>query len=138
MSASENISHPGVVESIADDTVFVKIVAMSACSACHAKGMCNVSEMEEKVVEIKKDPQRNYIPGENVTVSMRKTLGSKAVFLGYILPFLLMIGVLILVLFLSGDEGIAGLSAIIILVPYYWLLFLYRNNLKKAFSFRID
>jgi sigma-E factor negative regulatory protein RseC len=138
MSAHENITHPGIVEQLADDKVFVKILAMSACSSCHAKGMCNVAEVEEKVVEIRKDPQREFKIGEQVTVTMKKSLGSIAVLLGYIAPFFLLLGVLILVLFLSGNEGVAGLSAILVLIPYYWLLYIYRNRLKQTFSFMIE
>ncbi len=138
MSAKETITHPGIVEKVTKDNVFVKILAMSACSSCHAKGMCSVSEIEEKVVEVRKDPARDFKEGQEVTVAMRKSQGGKAVFLGYIMPFLLMIGVLLMVLFLSGNEGIAGLSAILVLIPYYWLLYIYRNRLKSTFSFRIE
>lgn len=138
MSTSENITHPGVVEQLADKTVFVRIIAMSACASCHAKGMCNVADVEEKIVEVRKDPQRNLKIGDQVVVTMKKSLGTIAVFLGYILPFIVMMGVLLLVLFLSDNEGMAGLSAILVLVPYYWLLYIYRNKLKSTFSFMIE
>jgi len=138
MSASENITHPGIVEEITGNSIFVKILAMSACSSCHAKGMCSVAEMEEKVVEVGRDRKKDIKEGQEVIVTMKKSLGGKAVFLGYIMPFLLLIGVLLLVLNLSGNEGLAGLSAIIILIPYYWLLFIFRDKLKRTFSFRIE
>ena len=138
MSAKENISHPGIVDEVNTDKVFVKIQAMSACSSCHAKGMCNVAEMEEKIVEIRKLPQRDFHKGDQVTVSMKKSLGSRAVMLGYIFPFILMFVMLLLVLILSGNEGLAGLSAIFILIPYYSLLYVYRNKLKSTFSFMIE
>ncbi len=137
MSARDNITHPGIVEQISGDSIYVKILAMSACSSCHAKGMCSIAEVEEKVIEIKKDPKRDLNEGQEVTVAMQKSLGGKAVFLGYILPFLVLMGVLILVLSLTGNEGIAGLSAILILIPYYWLLYIYRDKLKRTFSFKI-
>ena len=138
MSAKEIISHPGIVEQVTDDKIIVKIIAMSACSSCHAKGMCNVADMEEKIVEVRKIPQRHFQKNDQVTVSMKKSLGSRAVLLGYIFPFGLMIATLLLVLFLAGDEGAAGLSAIFILIPYYWLLYIYRSKLKSTFSFTID
>jgi len=138
MSAREHITHPGIVDKISGDSIFVKILAKSACSSCHAKGMCTIAEVEEKVIEVKKDLSRELSEGDEVTVGMHKSLGGKAVFLGYILPFLLLIGVLLLVLFVSGDEGLAGLSAIFILIPYYWLLYILRDRLKRTFSFRIE
>lgn len=138
MSARENITHPGIIDKVSEDKVFVKILAMSACSSCHAKSMCSVAEIEEKIVEVKKEAGREYRQGEQVVVAMRKSLGGKAVFLGYLLPFLLLITVLIVVLTLSGNEGVAGLSAIGILIPYYTALYLLRDRLKKTFSFRIE
>ena len=138
MSARENITHPGIIDKVSDDTVFVKILAMSACSTCHAKSMCSVAEIEEKIVEVKREVEKNYSEGQEVVVAMHKSLGGKAVFLGYILPFLLLIGVLIVVLSLSGDEGLAGLSAIGILIPYYLVLYLLRDKLRRTFSFRIQ
>ncbi|RLD77837.1 MAG: Fis family transcriptional regulator [Bacteroidetes bacterium] len=138
MSATESITHPGIVDHTSGNSIFVKVLAKSACSSCHAKGMCNIAEVEEKVIEVKKDPKRELSVGDEVTVGMHKSLGGKAVFLGYILPFLLLIGVLLLVLFVSGNEGLAGLSALLILIPYYWLLYILRDKLKRTFSFRIE
>lgn len=138
MSVSENITHPGIVEKVTGDKAFIKILAMSACSSCHAKGMCNVAEVEEKVVEIRKDPRRTLRIGEQVTVTMKKSQGTYAVLLGYVVPFFILIGVLMLVLFLSGDEGLAGLSAVLILIPYYGILYFYRKRLKSIFTFMIE
>jgi len=138
MSARENITHPGIIDKVGEDKVFVKILAMSACSTCHAKSICSVAEIEEKIVEVNKESGREYREGQEVVVAMKKSLGGKAVFLGYLLPFLLLIGVLIAVLTLSGDEGIAGLSAIGILIPYYLVLYLSRDRLKRTFSFSIQ
>lgn len=138
MSAHESITHPGVIEQLTDDKVFVKVLAMSACSSCHAKGMCNIAEVEEKVVEVRRDPLKEYTLGQQVTVTMKRSLGSIAVLLGYVFPFLLLVGVLILVLFITGNEGLAGLSAILVLIPYYWLLYIYKNRLKNTFSFKIE
>lgn len=138
MSAHESITHPGIIEKLTDDKVFVKVLAMSACASCHAKGMCNIAEVEEKIVEVKRDKSMDYKPGDEVSVSMKRALGSLAVMLGYVVPFLLMFGILLLVLLLTGDEGLAGLLAILILIPYYGLLYLYRSKLKAKFSFTID
>ncbi|MCK5338519.1 MAG: SoxR reducing system RseC family protein, partial [Bacteroidales bacterium] len=91
MSAKESITHPGIVDHVTEDSIFVMVLAKSACSSCHAKGMCNIAEMEEKLVEVKKDQNMDFSKGDGVTVSMNKSLGGKAVLLGYIVPFFLLI-----------------------------------------------
>jgi sigma-E factor negative regulatory protein RseC len=138
MNAKDTITHPGIIESVNEKQVFVKILAMSACSSCHAKAMCNIAEVEEKIVEIRKEAERNFKEGQEVTVSMKKSLGGKAVFLGYILPFLLLMIVLLTVLLISENEGLAGLLAIAVLIPYYSLLYIFRDRLKRTFSFSIQ
>ena len=79
----------------------------------------------------------NYKVGEEVTVLMKKTLGSQAVFLAYVLPFLIMFIVLIILINLTGNEGFSGLISIAILVPYFYIIYLLRDRFKKKFIFVI-
>ena len=133
---SERITHEGIIDHIGNDTVFVRILSKSACAECHSKSMCGVSEMTEKMVEVHVQVS-DYSPGQEVNVILDQSLGNKAVLLGYLLPFALMIFVLVAASsFLS--ELWAGLTAIAILPPYYLLLFLFKDKLSKTFSFRIE
>ena len=47
---SKTIEHEGVVTRVEGDEVSVMIVSRSACSACHAKGTCGISEMKNKEI----------------------------------------------------------------------------------------
>ncbi|NOX48289.1 MAG: SoxR reducing system RseC family protein, partial [Chlorobi bacterium] len=75
--------------------------------------------------------------GDRVEILMEKSLGTKAVFLGYILPFIVLFITLIVGLNVFDDEGIAGLLALGILVPYYFALYYLRGRLSNTFIFRI-
>lgn len=133
---SERIFHHGVIDHIENDVVFVRILSKSACAACHSKGMCSVSEMTEKLVEVR-GASSNYKAGQEVNVILDQTMGNKAVVLGYLIPFVIMIITLVIVSnFLS--ELWSGLSAIAILIPYYLLLYVFRDALSKTFFFRIE
>lgn len=133
---SERITHEGIIDHIENDTVFVRILNKSACASCHSNGVCSVSEMAEKLVEVYENGS-HYAPGQTVNVILDRTLGNKAVVLGYILPFAVMFLTLIVAsLFLP--ELWAGLAAVAILIPYYSLLFLFKEKLSKTFSFRIE
>ena len=135
---TEAITHPGIVERVEDAKIFVNILAQSACSSCHAKGMCSVAEVEEKTVEVTSAGGRNYKPGDSVTVRMEKSLGKKAVFLGYLLPFILLMVTLILMVSLTADEGLSALVSLLVLGPYYLVLYLLKDRLSRHFRFRID
>jgi sigma-E factor negative regulatory protein RseC len=133
----DKISHTGVVQKIENGTLFVTILSQSACAACHAKGACGMSESTEKIVEVAENLAPDIKPGEHVEVLMERTMGMKAVIFGYGLPFLILLSVLIAVFEITGKELLAGLSAILSLVPYYLGLCIFKNKLHSAFSFTV-
>lgn len=109
---------------------------MSACSSCHAKGACAASDMQEKVIEANAG-QREFSVGDEVTIVGKESMGFKALFLGYLLPFLIVLIALIVGTAMSINESIAGLIALASLVPYYGILYLTKDKIKKSFIFEI-
>ena len=136
--ASGTIIHPGIIESIQGDKVSVRILAQSACSSCHAKGACVVAEVEEKIIEADPGHSGNWKPGDQVMVKMEETMGRKAVFMGYVLPLVVLVVSIIIFLSLLKDEGLAAVLSLLMLGPYYLTLFLFRKRLQKEFRFRIE
>jgi sigma-E factor negative regulatory protein RseC len=68
---------------------------------------------------------------------MEKTMGNKAVLYAYFLPFVILLTTLIVMLSIFHNEAVAGLTSLAILIPYYFILFLQRDKIKKKFTFRI-
>jgi len=136
--ASGTIIHPGIIESIHGDKVSVRILSQSACGSCHAKGVCSISEVEEKIIETERNQAGHWQPGDQVMVRMEESLGRKAVLLGYVLPLVVLLISIIIFLSLIKHEGLAALLSILMLVPYYAVLFAFRKRLQKEFSFKIE
>ena len=67
-----------------------------------------------------------------------KDVANKALVLGFGLPFLLMIAVLVIVLRIADNEGVAALAALGSLVPYYLLLWWWRDKIQRGISFHIE
>jgi positive regulator of sigma E activity len=135
MSGKE-ITHEGIVQEVRDNIITVSFVSQSACSLCNLKNICTLSESEVKNLEIISQ-ENNYHVGERVTVVLSQSSGFHAVFLGYILPLLIVCISLILLLKLTNNEAFAGLTSILMLVPYYLILWLLRRVIKKNFKFRL-
>jgi sigma-E factor negative regulatory protein RseC len=133
----EAIKHSGVIKDIDNHQYYVSIVAQSACVSCSVKGVCNVSEMKDEIVEVPRNKSENFAVGDKVEVLMEKSQGTKAVMLGYIMPFLIVVVTLIVSLNLIKNEGLSGLISVGILVPYYFILYVNRERLKTTFRFRI-
>ncbi len=137
MSSSQNVYHLASIISINGDKGEVQIIQQSACGKCHAKSMCAMSDMKEKVIEVSFPAHQNFSVGQQVTVVLARKLGSKAVVLAYLLPFIFMMFALLLVFSITKNELAAGLSAIGILVPYYLILSLFNKHFKKEYEFRV-
>ena len=107
------ISHSGIVESISDGCVQVRILQTSACAACKVAGYCHASESKEKIVDVQnvRDAARLKV-GDSVTVCASRDVANKALLLGFGLPFLILVSVLLIALKLFSDEGMAALTAL--------------------------
>ena len=136
MSDHNLIDHLGIVDRIEGDVAHVKINSESACSACHAKGVCGAADQEEKFLDVPLSGA-SYKTGEQVHVQVARRLGFKAVALGYFYPFLLQMAVLILLLLIGMSELKAGSLALLSILPYYLLLYLFRKRIESTFTFSI-
>lgn len=134
-SSKQQVSHPGVVDEVGSSVLRVRILSASACVSCHVKGACNMAEMEEKLIDIPHDNPEQYKIGQQVDVLMNLSSGTKAVMLGYVIPMVILVFTLILALILTGEEGSAGLIALASLIPYYLVLWLRRDQIRKKTHF---
>ncbi len=132
---SNEVSHVGKVISAEHGSVTVEIVSESACSACHASGLCGMSESATRTVTAFAGPSESYEPGETVEVVMKTSMGLKAVWISYVIPLAVFI---ILVLSLSAvraDELVCGLAGIAGVGLYYFLIWLFRDRLADSCVF---
>jgi len=134
-SVENTISHKGIVQKSDNESVTVLITAESACKGCHAEGSCTLSGTEEKIVEVK--GSFDVKSGDTVTVMMKQSAGFNALFLGYLLPLLIVITLLILLAVLKYSELASGLLAISSLLPYYLIIYLLRKRINDKFIFSL-
>jgi len=134
---SEVIRHKAYVKQVYPDSMIVTIVNHSACASCHAKGMCNMTGSQEKDIKITNCPD-SYSPGDEVTILFKEASALKALMFGYIIPFILLLLTLIVSFSITENEGLSGLLALTVLIPYYITLYFFRDYLKKLFKFEIE
>ena len=135
MARKNEISHRGKIIEITPDFTTVQIIVSSACSACHAKGLCGMSEDEEKVIMVPTDPYTVYQVGDEVQVLTKISMGLKAVWISYVIPLLIL---MILILSLSsviGNEVVVGLVSVAGVALYYLAIWLLRDRLADEFVF---
>jgi sigma-E factor negative regulatory protein RseC len=133
----DEIRHRGVVSGISPESLNVTIISESACSDCHAKGICKASDQKEKEIEVAYRGDDLRI-GQPVSVIMRGSSGLKALFLGYILPSIILLTALFLFIYLTKNEITGGLVSLATLVLYYFILYHFRDKLKTTFRFELE
>jgi len=136
--SEKRISHEGVIASMSEDRVTVKITSYAACSSCHAKGACNMAGGEEEKLLHIPVPDPDFHIGEKVKVILAQSLGFRALFLGYVLPFLLVLTMLLVMTAAGSNELVGGLASLMVLVPYYAGLKLMRRKVDNQFSFFVQ
>ena len=135
---SNTISHEGVVTKITDDELEIKILAQSACAACHAKSACGMGEQAEKILTVPKPKGKDFALNQKVNVRMAINQGNKAAVLAYLIPIVLLLAVLFTCLGLRLSEGLSAFLGIVALVPYYIVLYSQRDKLKRKFEYSVE
>ena len=138
MKSTETISHEGIVTKISDDELQIKILAQSACAACHAKSACGMGEQAEKILTVPRPKDKDFALNQKVNVRMAIGQGNKAAVLAYLIPIILLLAVLFVCLGLGLNDGLSALISIVALIPYYIILYLKRNKLKNKFSYIVE
>lgn len=136
MADRDYIEHEGVVEEVSSQLIKVRIVNESACASCHAKGSCTAADLQDKLIDIYQS-ESSFEPGQKVMLLGKKILAPKAVLLAYIYPILLILAALVITFYLSNNELLAGGVSLAVLVPYYFIIYLQKDKLKRTFSFTI-
>ena len=137
MAKKNESAHSGRIVEITPDFTTVEIIASSACSSCHAKQLCGMSEDQEKLIMVPTDGFAERKVGDEVQVLTKMTMGLKAVWISYVIPLVIL---MILILSLSkafDNELLCGLLAVAGVGLYYFGIWLFRDRLSNEFVFYI-
>ena len=137
MAKKNEIRHSGRVLEITPDFTTVQIVVSSACSSCHAKGLCGMSEDEEKVIMVPTDPYAEHKVGDEVQVMTKMSMGMKAVWISYVSPLAILMILMLSLSRFTANEFLTGLGAIAGVAVYYFGIWLFRDRLSNEFVFYI-
>ncbi|HIU55290.1 MAG TPA: SoxR reducing system RseC family protein [Candidatus Gallibacteroides avistercoris] len=133
---SQVIEHPGTILTIQNGVARIQITQYAACSGCHARSVCLISDCREKVIEVPCS-ETSWQAGDAVTVTGSEQMGNKAVRLAFLYPSIILFFVLWFVLHYTENELAAGIAALAALIPYYAALYLFKDKLKKQLVFSI-
>jgi sigma-E factor negative regulatory protein RseC len=131
------IEHEGTIQNIDGNRYTIRITQSTACSDCHAKNACIAADTKVKMVNVV-DNSGQFKEDERVLLSGKTSVGYKAVLWAFVLPLILLMGVVFVSISVwQVSEIRAALIALIALVPYYVLLYFLRNKMGEKLAFTI-
>jgi len=130
------IEHTGIINSIQDHKFRILIIQQSSCSACSSKGVCILSGQQDKIIEAE-STDISFEVGDKVRLTCKNPIGFQAVFLAFVMPFILILVTLIILKSIVPNELISGGISLFVLVAYYILLSFFNKKLKTKFKFEI-
>lgn len=130
------IAHSGIITAIKQNIITVEIAQKEACGSCALKDACSQTTKQHKI-EVEAETPENYKTGQKVEVIISSKQAFYAALYGYIIPLFLVIFSLFLSFIYTKNETTSALCGLSILFPYYILLWIFRNNLKKSLIIKI-
>lgn len=137
MTAKDSIWHEGIVRDVKAQTIEVVIYSHSACSGCHAKGACGMSDMKQKVI-IAERPAFEIKAGDRVVVNAAMGNAIYSVIVAYVLPSILIISAIFFLVRAGASELAAATASLVLLAGYFWALYLFRNKIGKKIKFTVS
>ena len=137
MEKKKSVDHKGTIIEITDGNIKVEIINKSMCAACHAKGFCTTGDSKDKVIDVAYFNNGEYSVGDSVVVTMKRSMGFKAVWISYVIPLLILLIFLLTLHSMGAGELLAGLSSVLAVGVYYLVVYLLRNRLSTDFVFTI-
>jgi sigma-E factor negative regulatory protein RseC len=134
----KKIKHSGAVASIDKNVVKIEIISQSACASCKSKSMCQMSESKEKIIDVSVFDPEKYSVGDSVNIVMQEQLGLKAVFLAYVMPFLVCVITLFGLSLVFDSELICGGSSILAAALYYLILKQFSEKFTREFVWYLE
>ncbi|MDR2584977.1 MAG: SoxR reducing system RseC family protein [Prevotellaceae bacterium] len=135
MPQFQPIEHKGTIASLDGSMASVEIVQTSSCAGCRAKTICSVSGQKEKLIRLSLPSGQSWAVGEEVVVSLRGSMGFKAVFLAYVVPLIALLSALFTLSSLGLPDWVTGLSAIAFSLFCYFLVWIFRDRIGKEYIF---
>ena len=136
---AHDILHSGIIEDTTGGCITVKIVQTSACASCKIADHCHASEQKEKLIEVRGQADAGtFSKGDRVKVIVSSDAGAKAVVLAFLIPFLLLVGVVFVCSLFTRSEPVMALAGLASLIPYYILLYVFKGAVSRQISFRVE
>jgi len=129
------ICHQGVIKEIKEHVLFVEVERLAACASCHAKSVCLAFSKKDEIIPVPTNEPDTFQVGERVQVNLKQSLGTKAVVIAYLFPFLVLTLGLFVTYYFTKNELLSIGIAFVATTLYFLFIKKMDKKLQKQFSF---
>lgn len=141
--SNKGFKHTGRVKSISESgEVVVAIAPIASCEGCKARKQCGGAKMSgesggERELRVVSPLAGSLSVGDSVDVGITYRVGMIAVVVAYVVPLVLFVALLILMVAVGVEEGVAALVAFVATALYYIGVYLNRNRFERVVLFEL-
>ena len=134
---SSKVTHEGIIEAIDNRHISVRIIQQGACASCKVAAHCNASDTKVKIVDVYADSSHLTV-GQKIVVSTSGSAVKNALLIGFLFPLFMIVFLIVFSKVLGKTDDVAALLALGSLIPYYIIVWLFRNKIAQKITFHID
>lgn len=135
---NNTLCHEAIVKEVNADTIVVQMQVESACTACHSRHLCGMTENKQQELTVKNEYHESFEVGERVQVKIQNSLAWKAILICYLFPFVVLIASFITLSVLIENELISALVSLGAVGVYYFIVWLFREKIDHNTHFMIS
>jgi positive regulator of sigma E activity len=134
MDKIKEVSHTGIIGKIDKQGIKVTVGVIAGCANCQINGNCDMAEQSVKELFIECDSSQ-YKTGQRVEVRLKAARGMNSIFLLYIPPAIILLFTMLIASVFIKDENTIGIVSLLSLLPYYLIILIFRNRIKKQMKY---
>ncbi|MDN4753298.1 SoxR reducing system RseC family protein [Porphyromonadaceae bacterium W3.11] len=128
----------GRVQEIHNGSIDVLVERHSACSGCHAKGMCSSADRRDETFTITDFPLGLQVGDRVRIVASKSGNPMKAVLYAFVIPLVLLLIEVVLFSIMGVEENILLVILIASLALYTFILWVFRKFFERKFRLRVE
>lgn len=134
------IEHHGVISKVDrnEGLITVDITDTGDCHACAAAKLCGKARTKShNTLTIDVENAGQFLPGDKVTLRGSERLHRRAILLATVVPSILLVASMLAVYLMSGSQFIACISALVAMVVFFVVLWVFRDKIDREFTFTV-
>ena len=127
----------GTIIGINNNELKIQAICQTACTNCHQKQNCLLTEYQRKIFSIKVSNSKKYYIGQQVILNVTTQTIAYSICFAYILPLICIFMVMGILNYYGYSETICAISSLLSLGVYYLILKCLQKWLKKRIKLEI-